>query len=800
MLAQTFSHFRILDKLGSGGMGVVYRAEDTALGRTVALKFLPRERAQDQNALERFKQEARTASALNHPHVCTIYEIGEDSGEVYIAMEYIKGQPLREHVGPEGLPVDAVIRFGRQIAAALEHAHEHGVIHRDLKLSNIMATPQGDAKVLDFGLARRVEELDLTLTSLADAPLEKTVGLAGTIPYMAPELLEGKAASPRSDLWALGVVLYEMAAGHRPFSGKNFFQLSTAILKQPPPPLPRRIPSGLCAVIHRCLEKEPARRYQRAGEVLAALEALSSGAEDPSAPLSAAADAPRMPAAGKRGQWVRRLTPVWTLAIVLAVTFWVMRPSRIHERSPGPPSSPHIQSIAVLPLANLSADPQDAYFADGMTEELISVLSKISELRVISRTSVMQYKGVHKPMPEIGRELHADAVVDGTVQRSEGRVRIRASLVDAREDRNLWSNSYEGELRDILSLQSQVAQAIAGEIQVKLTPQESASLAKSRTVNPQAYETYLRARYYWNKRTPGDLNKAIESFKAAIEIDPSYALAYTGLADSYSSLSVYGEVSPREAMPRAKAAAQRALEIDGTLAEAQATLANIEWAYDWDSAAAEAGFRKALASNPNYASAHQWYAVYLSNHGRHEEAIAEILRARDLDPLSPIIEANTGMDYYYGRRFDQAINELQSTAEREPDFWVLYSMLGQTHLAMGRNAEATAEFVKATSLSPESVRNISMLGRAYAVAGRRAEAQRLVEELSSLSRKRYVPPVYRAIIYIGLGEKDKAFTWLEKAYADRSDWMTLLNTDPLFDPLRSDPRFQDLLRRVGLPF
>ena len=460
MLAETFSHFRILDKLGSGGMGVVYRAEDTALGRTVALKFLPHERAKDQSVLERFKQEARTASALNHPHVCTIYEIGEDSGEVYIAMEYIKGQPLRERVGPEGLPVDAVIRFGRQIAAALEHAHEHGVIHRDLKLSNIMATPQGDAKVLDFGLARRVEELDLTLTSLADASLEKTVGLAGTIPYMAPELLEGKVSSPRSDLWALGIVLYEMAAGHRPFSGKNFFQLSTAILKQPPPPLPGRIPSGLRAVIHRCLEKEPARRYQRASEVLAALEALSSGAEDPSGTLSAVApQAYPAPAKSKRARWLQRLTPVWTLAIVLAVTFWVMRPSRTHERSPGPP---HIQSIAVLPLANLSGDPQEAYFADGMTEELISVLSKISALRVISRTSVMQYKGVHKPMPEIGRELHADAVVDGTVQRSEGRVRIRASLVDAREDRNLWSNSYEGELRDILSLQSQVAQPSPG--------------------------------------------------------------------------------------------------------------------------------------------------------------------------------------------------------------------------------------------------------------------------------------------------------------------------------------------------
>lgn len=798
MLAQTFSHFRILDKLGSGGMGVVYRAEDTSLGRTVALKFLPGERAKDKSTLERFKQEARTASALNHPNICTIYEIGEDSGEVYIAMEYIEGQVLRERVGQEGVPVDAVIRLGAEVASALEHAHQHGVIHRDLKLANIMATSHGDAKVLDFGLARRVEELDLTRTSLAEAPLETTVGLAGTLPYMAPELLEGKTASPRSDLWALGVVLYEMATGCRPFVGGNFVQLSTAILKQSPPPLPQHVPPGLRAVILRCLEKEPARRYQRASEVLAALEALRSGTEDSSGTISGVArQALATPATGKRAQWVRRLTPVWTLAILLAVIFWLLKPFRTGELSPGSAGS-HMRSIAVLPLKNVSGDHQESYFADGMTDELINNLSRISALRVISRTSVMQYKGTHKPLSDIGRELHADVVVDGTVERSEGRVIIWASLVDPRSDRTLWGNTYRGDFSDILSLQSQVAQAIAAEIRVQLTPQESASLTKSRTVNPRAYETYLRARYYWNKRTPGDLNKAIESFKAAIEIDPTYALAYAGLADSYSLLSVYGEVPPREIMPRAKAAAKRALEIDGSLAEAQATLANIEWAYDWDSTAAEAGFRKALASNPNYASAHQWYAVYLSNHGRHDEAIAEILRARDLDPLSPIIEANTGMDYYYARRFGQAITELKKTTEQEPGFWVPYSMLGQTYLAMGRNADATVEFTKARSLSPESVRNISMLGRAYAVAGRRAEAERLIEELQRLSTKRYVPPVYIAVIHIGLGERDKAFTWLEKAYSDRSDWMIFLDAEPLFDPLRAEPRFQDLLRRVGL--
>jgi serine/threonine protein kinase/tetratricopeptide (TPR) repeat protein len=797
MLAQTFSHFRILDKLGSGGMGVVYRAEDTSLGRTVALKFLPAERAKEKSVLERFKQEARTASALNHPNICTIYEIGEDSGEVYIAMEYIEGQVLRERVGQEGVPVDAVIRFGGQIASALEHAHQRGVIHRDLKLANIMATPQGDAKVLDFGLARRLEELDLTRTSLAEAPLETTVGLAGTLPYMAPELLEGKTASPRSDLWALGVVLYEMATGCRPFAGGNFFQLSTAIMKQPVPPLPQDVPPGLRAVILKCLEKEPARRYQRASEVLAALEALGSGTEDLSATFSGAApQALAAPVAGKRARWLRRLTPVWTLAIVLAVIFWVMKPFRIHEPSPGPPSAQHIQSIAVLPLTNVSGDPQETYFADGMTEELINALSKISALRVISRTSVMQYKGTHKPLSDIARELHADAVVDGTVQRSDGRVKITASLVDPRSDRNLWGNSYETDFREVLSLQSQVAQAIAGEIQVRLTPQESASLATSRTVNPQAYDTYLRARYLWNKRKPGDLRKALDEFKKAIDLDPTSALAYAGLADSYSLLSIYGELSPREAMPRAEAAAKKALQLDDSLAEAHASLAAIYWTYEWDMSGAEKEFARALALNPSYATAREWHGLFLDYTGRFDEAYEEMRRAQELDPLEPVIQVNVGRCYYFARGYDKALDLLQQLEQEEPDYWIVHAILGQTYLAMGRNDDAIRELERARSLSPDSLRNLGVLGDAYGRARRRSDALKIAAELEKLSRTRYVTPSYSALVYMGIGDKARAFGLLEKAYAERSEWMMQLRFEPEFDPLRDDHRFQELLQRV----
>jgi TolB-like protein/Tfp pilus assembly protein PilF len=458
---------------------------------------------------------------------------------------------------------------------------------------------------------------------------------------------------------------------------------------------------------------------------------------------------------------------------------------------------PKIRSLAVLPLENLSHDSDQEYFADGMTDALITDIAKIRTLRVTSRTSVMRYKGTKKPLSQIARELDVDAVVEGSVQRSGDRVRIVAQLIDARSDRNLWTESYENDLSDVLALQGNVARAVAVEVRVQLTPQESASLSKNRTLNPRAYESYLQGRYFWNKRTPGDLNTAIKSFNEAIEIDPSYAMAYVGLADSYSLLSVYGELPPREAMPLAKAAANRALEIDDTVAEAQAALADIQWAYDWDSMSAETGFRHALALNPNYASAHQWYAVFLSNHGRHKEALAEIEQARELDPLSLIIQANAGFDYYYARQYERAIEILQRASEREPNFWVFHSMLGQNYLATGRMVEATSEFESALLLSPGNIRVSAMLGLAYAKTGRRAEARGLVDKMLSISRKRYVSPALIAIIHIGLGDKNKAFDWLDKACTDRSDWMIFLKTDPLFDPLRADPRFLNLLRRVG---
>jgi eukaryotic-like serine/threonine-protein kinase len=789
MIGKTLSHYRILEKVGSGGMGVVYRARDEQLERDVALKVLPSGTLSNEASRRHFRKEALALAKLNHPNIEAVYEFDSQEGTDFLVMEYVPGGTLAQRLASGPLPEKDVITFGTQIAAALQEAHDCGIIHRDLKPANIAIATRGQAKILDFGLASLLRpEEDLTTDSLTGSR-----GTPGTFPYMSPEQLRAEPVDARSDIHAIGTVLYEMATGRRAFSGELLSRVIDDILHQPPVPpraLHSRISPELERIILKCLDKDPGRRYQSAKELLVDLRRL-----DAASSAHATVSPPPLTA------WGRATRPaIYAVAALLAAAIALagLNVGGLRERLSGRAASPKIKSLAVLPLENLSHDPEQEYFVDGMTEALITDIAKIRALRVTSRTSVMRYKGTKKPLQQIARELNVDALVEGSVARSGDRVRIDAQLIDARSDRNLWTESYRSDLSDVLALQASVARAIAGEVRTQLTPDERAGLSSARPVKPEAFEAYLRGLYSLNKRTSDDLHNAIDSFQKAVDIEPTYALAYAGLAEGYTLITIYGETAPRKAMPKAKAAAERALESDKSLAEAYAVLADVEWSYDWDATAAETAFQRALQINPSYATAHQWYALYLSNLGKNEQAMAHISRAQEVDPLSPIIEVNAGWCYYVSGRYDEAIELLKRVAEKEPNFWVVHSTLGQSYLAKVQLPDAIHELELARSLSPEATRNMALLANAYALGGRSAESRRLLQELISLSRKRYISPVYMAIVSIGLGEKDQAFAWLEKAYADRSDWMVLLQTEPLFDPVRSDPRFQDLLRRIGV--
>jgi eukaryotic-like serine/threonine-protein kinase len=790
MIGQTISHYRVLEKLGGGGMGVVYKAEDTRLGRQVALKFLPDEPSKDHHSVERFQREARAASALNHPHICTIYDIGEHDGQQFIVMELLEGQTLKHRIGGKPMPTDQVLRLGLQVVEALVAAHAKGIIHRDIKPANIFIGEQGQAKVLDFGLAKLVSMSgDATLTQSLTEPQ----AVMGTLPYMAPEQLRGESADPRADIYALGAVLYEMATGLRPFREELATQLIDNILHKAPAPPGRLNPDLLPRledIILKCLEKDPQNRYQSAKEVAVDLRRLAA----PSATAVAVIPAPRPKISSRRAA-----LSGGAAVVVLLVGLFALNVGGWRARLLGRGVSPRIESLAVLPLENFSHDPDQEYFADGMTEALITDLSKISALRVISRTSVMQYKGVKKPLPLIAKELNVDAVVEGSVQRSGDHVRITAELIGAQTDTHLWAESYDRDLRDILALQDDVARAIANQIKVKLTPQEQVRLASARPVNPEAHEAYLKGRYYWNKRNEEGLHRAIEYFSEAAEKDRNYALAHAGLADSYGVLGEYGLLPAKEAYAKVREATTRALELDDTLAEAHNALATVKWDYDWDWPGAEREFRRAIELNPGYATAHMWYSELLSELGRHEEALAEIKRAQQLDPLSLIINSVSGLRLLSAGRDDLAIEQLQKTLEIDPNFARAHFFLGQAYMRKGAFAEAIAEFHRATTLSPNITQYKGGLGYAYARAGKSAEAHKLLSELKEHSKRRYVSWSDLAAIYAGLGEKDQAFACLENAYEQRETRVVKVNVVPFFDPLRSDPRFADLLRRIGLP-
>jgi len=787
MIGQNFGHYLIEQKLGEGGMGVVYRARDEKLQRDVALKFLEALPTGSSASHERVLQEARAISALNHPNICTVYEVGEIDGKPYIAMEFVEGHPLSLEIPSNGMPLEQVERYGMQLADALGHAHSRGIVHRDLKSANVMVMPQGRLKVLDFGISRRIEPgKGGDGTTRFDQSWESQHTFTGTLPYVAPEILKGEDGDARSDIWSLGVLLYEMASGRRPFRGNTAFELSAAILRERTPLITPPLPPILQSVIDRCLEKDPGQRYQSAGEVRAALEAAttSSRSHEYFSVLAA-----------REGQAQRahltRILALFALVVLAAggLGYWYYGKARAKAKKVMVGA---IQSIAVLPLENLSGDPSQDYFADGMTDALITELSQIKKLRVISRTSVMQFKHTQKSLQEIAQELNVDAVVEGTVVRSGDRVRISAKLFQANVEGALWADNFERKFTDVLALQSDVATAIARGIQVELSQPEASELARSRTVIPDAYEAYLKGRYESSKRTPDGFRAALSFFRTATEKDPTFAAAYAGLAVTYMNLSNYQLSPSAEVMPQALQEAEKSLQLDDRLAEAHAALAAIRF-YGLERTGIESEFLKAIALNPGYAQGLHWYALFLAAEGRREESITEIKLAREIDPRSLIINANVGWCYYLAGDYDKALEAEKETLKLDPSFGIAYGYLSQAYTEKGLYNEAIDAGRNFVSLAPGDASRRAELAAAYGRAGRKKEAEEILASFSAATNGPYISAYDWAMAYSGLGNKPATIGWLQKAYEERNGRLANLAAHPQFAFLRKEPAFQELI-------
>jgi len=784
LTGQALGHYRITEKIGSGGMGVVYRARDEHLDREVAIKVLPQGMLADDASRRRFRNEALALSKLNHPNVATIYDFDTQLGLDFLVMEYISGLPLGDKLAEASLPEKQVIALGTQLAEGLSAAHESGVVHRDLKPGNLRLTPDGRLKILDFGLAK----LRASAAAISRSEtLSETHPIAGTLPYMAPEQVLGGEIDERTDIHAAGAVLYEMATGQRAFPAMDRSHLASAILRSSPRPvaaLNPRLSAELARIIGKCLEKEAEDRYQSAKELAIDLRRLQSGIL--SGVQSPSTATPR---------WSTK--PVGLGLVVSAFLAFVLLVFYIGTWRAlifGGPAAPHIESLAVLPLVNLSGDPQQEYFADGMTEELITNLGKIAALRVISRTSIMQYKETKKPLSTIAGELNVDAVVEGSVMHSGNRVRITAKLVQAKAERDLWGDSYERDASDILALQAEVAQAIAKQVQAKLTPQEHRLIAGSRPVSPAAQEAYLLGRYHWNKFTQDEMKRAREYFEQAVAIDPTYAPPYAGLADYFANDY---ELPPQLALDKAKDYAEKASAIDETLAEAHLSLSDIRY-NQWDWRGAEQEFKRTLQLNPNYAEAHRMYAIYLSALGRGQEASTEIHTAQQLDPLSVSVSVSAGWVAYFARHYDLAIDKCQRVQEIDTRNVSAYDCLGSSYLAKGMYEQAVSECQSAFRLSGSDPDRALCLGQAYAALGKTAETRKLLEHLHRVSQHRHVPPYFFAILHSALGENEQAFAWLEKGYEQRDPFLVWIKVSPAADGLRRDQRLTDLVRRLAL--
>ncbi len=769
-MAEMISHYRIEKKLGAGGMGEVYLAEDLRLGRRVALKFLPASYQYDADRRARFLKEARAASALRSPYIAAIYDIGEQDGTMFLVMEYVEGELLSARV--EGGPIAPreAVEIGEQVADALDEAHNLGIIHRDVKSANLIWTPRGLVKMLDFGLAK----LNQAPTRHADSsdyttPLgqQTAAGIVlGTVTYMSPEQALGRPLDGRTDLFSLGVVLYEVLAARLPFTGTSATEVIDHILHSEPAAVSRlnpNAPAELERIVRKCMEKDRDRRYQSARELAIDLRNLKRDLD--SGALS---------------------------------TSGLMTQGFTHTAARRTRTRRAIDSLAILPLANQSLDAETDYLADGITESIINNLSQLPRLRVMARSTVFRFKGRAVDPIHTGIELGVRAVMVGRMLHRGDQLIIKVELVDTSDGSHVWGETYNRPMADVFAIESDISSVISEKLRLKLNTAQKQKLAKRHTGNTEAYQLYLKGRFYWNKRTPDSLRRGIDYFTQAIAADPGYALAYAGLADSYNILASYSASAPDEAFPKAQAAAARALQLDERLPEAHASMAFVTFGYEWDFAKADREFKRALDLCPGYAVAHQWYAVFLAAMRRMDEAVAEIRRAEQLDPLSLPILATRGWILYLARRYDEARETLRKALELDRDFVLAHRRLGQVYEAGEMFAEARREYERCLELAPGDLETLSALGHAYAAGGEPDRAREIIARLVDSAKSRYVPSYLIAVIQIGLNDADAAFMWLERAFAERYGFLAYLNVSPVFDPLRQDERLRDLAARVGI--
>jgi serine/threonine protein kinase/TolB-like protein/Tfp pilus assembly protein PilF len=823
--------YEIRSKIGAGGMGEVYLAHDTKLDRKVALKILPAEVAAHPDRMKRFVQEAKSASALNHPNIITIHEIDDTGSGHFIATEFIDGETLRQHMRKAPPKLSEILDVAAQIASALSAAHTAGIVHRDIKPENIMLRTDGIVKVLDFGLAKLTERLSPDLVD-TEAPTRAAVNtepgvVMGTAIYMSPEQARGMEVDARTDIFSLGVVIYEMVTGCLPFAGSNANEIMAAILNdKEAPPLARytpEAPAELQRIIGKALRKNRDERYHTVQDLLLDLKALKQNLEiEAHLSRSASADAREAPVtasgAQSRATLNQSVSPTFEasrsqptssaeylvtgikqhklaagLVVIVLVIGAVGLGFYLHARN----SEVAIESIAVLPFENQSRDPNTDYLSDGVTESIINSLTQLPNLKVIARSSVFRYKGKETDPFAVGKELGVRAILTGRIMQRGDSIVISTELLDVRDNKQLWGEQYSKKVSDILSVQRDIAKEITGNLRLTLSGEEQSRIGKHYTDNAEAYQLYLQGRFYWNKRTEESYQKAIDYFRQAIEKDPNYALAYTGLADCYSFLSSQGIRPPQDVFPLAKDAATKALQIDPALAEAHTSLAYVKLYYDWDWAGAESEYKQAIALNPNYPTPHHGYAYLLSSSGRTEEAIAEIKKAEAIDPLALIFQTDHGEYYYFARRPDEAIAQLQKALDMDPSFVRAHFLMGRALIQKGRCDDGITEALKAQKMVP-AIESLGWIGQEYASCGRKAEAEKAAADLSELSKQHYVSPHWFGAVQAGLGNKDEAFKWLDQAIDRRFGPMIYLKVNPIWDPLRSDPRFAERLRRVGL--